>query len=254
MTQTATFPNLESLPNVSTQALLYFSAPLGTLTEVDVVTSGTFSTQFRAENLGASSSTITGATSANLTINVPSGPIPLAIPAVHETFNAAAFDGTVNDAGPSGRVFAPIASSSAAQTTVLTSPAALASFTGNFRMPITVSGQAAGSVSSSNGDVSDAFGTQTAVTITITYHYVPNLPSLDPPAPGGSSSPSSASSPSSGAPAAVPSGGATTLVNVPTQHPAAHAKKKIHAAMPAHKLVRHPAVVHHKRTGIHKKN
>ena len=29
MTQTATFPNLESRPNVATQAFLYFSAPDG---------------------------------------------------------------------------------------------------------------------------------------------------------------------------------------------------------------------------------
>ena len=40
MTQTITFPNLESLPNVANQALLYFSSTMGTLTEVDVVTSG----------------------------------------------------------------------------------------------------------------------------------------------------------------------------------------------------------------------
>ena len=63
MTQTATFPNLESTPNVATQAFLYFNSTMGTLTEVDVVTSGSFSTQFSAENLGSSSTTIDGTTS-----------------------------------------------------------------------------------------------------------------------------------------------------------------------------------------------
>ena len=76
MTQTATFPNLESHPNVASQAFLYFSSTMGTLTEVDVVTSGSFSTQFSAENLGPSSNAITGTTSGNLSINVPSGAIP----------------------------------------------------------------------------------------------------------------------------------------------------------------------------------
>ena len=65
MTQTATFPNLESLPNVATQAFLYFSSPMGTLTEVDVLTSGSFSSTFSAENLGSSGSTIKGTTSPN---------------------------------------------------------------------------------------------------------------------------------------------------------------------------------------------
>jgi len=180
MSQTATFPNLESLPNVATQAFLYFSSTMGTLTEVDVATSGSYSTEFSAENLGSSSSTITGTTSGNLSINVPTGAIPVTIPSVTETFNASAFDGTVDDAGTSGRDFAPVTRSSAAQTTVLTSPADLAAFTGSFRIPITVSGHASGSATSSNGDLSDNFKTQTSATITVIYHYTPNLPSLDP--------------------------------------------------------------------------
>ena len=180
MTQTATFPNLESLPNRGTQAFLYFSSAMGTLTEVDVVTSGSFSTEFHAENLGSSRATIAGTTSGNLTINVPSGAIPVTIPSVTETFNASPFDGDLDYAGTSGKNFAPVTSSSAPETTVLTSPADLAAFTGNFRIPISVSGHATGSASSSNGDLSDGFNTQTSATITVIYHYIPNLPSLDP--------------------------------------------------------------------------
>ena len=131
----------------ATQAFLYFSSTMGTLTEVDVVTSGSYSTEFHAENLGSSSSTIKGTTSGNLAINVPTGAIPVTIPSVTETFNASPFDGTLDYAGTSGKDFAPITSSSAAQTMVLTSPADLAAFTGNFRIPITVSGHATGSVS-----------------------------------------------------------------------------------------------------------
>jgi hypothetical protein len=203
MTQTATFPDLEAHPTLSDQALLYFSATMGTLTEVDVVTSGSFQSTFSAENLGPSSSTITGTTTANLAINIPTGAVPVTIPSVTQTFNASAFDGALNDGGTSGKTFAPVTSSSAPQTMVLTSPADLAAFTGHFRIPLSVSGHATGSVVSSNGDVSSAFQTDTSATITVIYHYIPNLPSLDPPP---SSPPASTDSGTSSPPASTDSG------------------------------------------------
>ena len=117
MTQAETFPNLESLPTLSTQAILFFSSTMGTLTEVDVVTSGSFNSQFSAENLGPSSSTIEGTTSGNLSINVPTGAVPVTIPSVTQTFNASAFDGTLDYGGTSGKDFAPVTQSSTPQTT-----------------------------------------------------------------------------------------------------------------------------------------
>jgi hypothetical protein len=243
MTQTATFPNLESFPSAASQAFLYFSSTMGTLTEVDVTVSGSYSTQFSAENLGASSSAIEGTTSANLTINVPGGAIPLSIPAVTENFNATAFDGTVNYGGTGGKTFAPVTSSSAPQTTVLMSPEALAAFTGNFRMPISVSGHATGNATSSNGDLSDNFQTQTSVTITIVYDYTPNLTSLNPPAGASSSGGGSTTTPSSPqssgttTPNATPTAPSGTLQtsSAPLQQPSVQVKKKGHAgAKPAH--------------------
>jgi len=239
MSQTATFPNLESLPNVATQAFLYFSSTMGTLTEVDVVTSGSYSTEFSGENLGASSSTITGTTTGNLSINLPTGAIPVTIPALSETFNASAFDGTLDDGGRSGKDFAPVTSSAAPQTTVLTSPAALAAFTGNFRIPITVTGHATGSATSSNGDLSDNFKTQTSATITVIYHYIPNLPSLDPSAnpslqptggqgSGGRMGTSGSAESSSTSQAASVSGAVSVVQTSSTQkhQSSTHAKKK----------------------------
>jgi hypothetical protein len=234
MTQTATFPNLESQPNMATQAFLYFSAPLGTLTEVDVVTSGSFSTDFHAENLGPSSSTIAGTTSGNLSINVPTGSIPVTIPSVSETFNAAAFDGTLNDTGPSGKDFAPVTSSSAPQTTVLTSPADLAAFTGNFRIPITVSGHATGSATSSNDDLSFGFNTQTSATITIIYHYTPNLPSPNPPPSTSPTNPVGATPTGTGSP--------VQTTPTPVHNLSTHGKKKgpVHKATSSAKGAHHP--------------
>ncbi len=258
MIQTATFPNLEAYPNAATQAFLYFSSSMGTLTEVDVVTSGSFSTQFAAENLGSSSNVITGTTSANLSINVPSGAIPLSIPSITEKFTAEPFDGTATYNGTSGEEFAPVTSNSATQTTVLTSPAALAAFTGNFRIPITVSGHAQGAATSTNGDISDSFQTQTSATITVIYHYNPSLPSLDPtPAPsssestGGQGSGSGTGTSGSSTGSTTASSPSTVSSTVQTVQTAAtsgqsttttHAKKKAAkvVAKPAHKAAKSP--------------
>jgi hypothetical protein len=254
MTQTATFPNLESLPNVANQALLYFSSTMGTLTEVDLVTSGSFSTQFYAENLGSSSTAIDGTTSGNLSINVPTGAIPVTIPSVTETFNAAPFEGNVDYSGTSGKDFAPVTSSSATKTTVLTSPADLAAFTGNFRIPISVSGHATGNASSGNGDLSDGFNTQTSATLTIIYHYIPNLPSTNPPpadtsptvpssgnGTGSSASPASSSNTSqSGA------GNLGTTATIHAKQSTVVAKKKapVRTVISTHRVTPHPVVSH----------
>jgi hypothetical protein len=180
MTQAATFPDLESHPTLSDQSLLYFSSTLGTLTEVDLVTSGWFQTQFSAENLGPSSCTIVGTTGGNLAINLPTGAMPVTIPPVTETFNASAFDGELDYGGTSGQTFAPATSYSMPQMTILTSPADLAAFTGHFRIPISVSGHATGSVASDGNDLSTAFQTDTSATITVIYHYIPHLPDPGP--------------------------------------------------------------------------
>ena len=134
---------------------------MGTLTEVDVVTSGSLQHAILCREPRVVEQHDHGNDERQLSINVPTGAIPVTIPSVTETFNASAFDGILVDyGGTSGKDFAPVTSSSAAQATVLTSPADLAAFTGNFRIPITVSGHATGSVTSSNGDLSDSFKTR----------------------------------------------------------------------------------------------
>ncbi len=244
MTQTATFPNIESLPNVSTQAILYFNSNMGTLTEVDLVTSGSFSAEFQAENLGSTATTINATTSDNLSINVPSGAVPVTIPSVNWTLN-------------SGKDSAPVTSSSTPQTTELTSSADLAAFTGNFRMPISVSNQSTTSSAAGDGDLSAKFNTQTSATLTVIYHFTPNLPSLDPPPGPGplSSTPTSSTSPISGSSTVtpLPSGtvqGTSTLpatgstkIGLSSGHVQKNASVKkstpIHPAV-HHVLARHP--------------
>jgi hypothetical protein len=243
MTQTATFPNLESYPNVADQAFLYFSSTMGTLTEVDLVASGSYTTQFNAENLGASSSQITGTTNANLSINVPSGPLPLSIPSVTESFTAGPYDGTLNYSGTSGKEFATETSSSVPETTVLTSPSDLAAFTGEFRIPVTISGHATGNASATDGHLSDGFNTQTSVTLTIIYHYIPNMssPTGSSPvssAPSSASSSSSSSSPTNSAPTTpTGTGSQSQPVTTQSQQTSSHGRKG--KAAVSHKTVQH---------------
>jgi hypothetical protein len=266
MTQTAAFPNLEALPNVATQAFLYFSSTMGTLTEVDVVTSGTFSTEFAAENLTSSSKLITGTTTANLSINVPSGAIPLSIPSVTDTFNASPFDGTLDYGGTSGKDFAAVTSGSATQTTVLTSPAALAAFTGNFRIPITVSGHANGSATPTNGGIADSFHTQTSATITVVYHYDPSLPSLNPttPTPSGSDSAGgqgtgsgsvsgSGTGTTAGTGSATGSSSSTASSSASSSVPIMQVASKSHVKKKAVKVVKKPAHKAAKAAKVHER-
>jgi hypothetical protein len=253
MTQTATFPDLETNPSLSNQAVLYFSATMGTLTEVDLVTSGSFSSQFSAQNLGSTSSTIAGTTSANLSVNVPSGPISVAVPPVVQSFNATAEGG-----GASGKTFGTVTSQSAARTTVLTSPAALAAFTGHLRIPISVTGHATGSVTTNpaNEKVSSAFKTDTSATISVIYHFIPNLPS-DTPTPGAGSISSTSSGGGAGtatttAIGTVPDAGHSNVAAARSRaalhHPKGHGAATTHGS--AHHHPKRPPHVHHHRPGV----
>ena len=196
MTQTATFPNIELAPKASSQAILYFSPTMGTLTEVDLVTSGSIGAGFQAENLGTTTTSIEGTVAGKISINAPTGEIPVTIPSLHWAFDAPAFDGTLDYGGISGKTIAPVTSDSTPQTTELTSPADLAAFTGHFRIPLSVSNDTTQSSAAADGKLSALFNTQTSATITVIYHFIPNLPSLDP-APGPISGQQSSTPPSS---------------------------------------------------------
>jgi hypothetical protein len=236
MTQTETFPDLEANPALSDQALLYFSATMGTLTEVDVVTSGSFTSQVSVENAASTGQTVQATTSANLSINVPTGAVPVVIPSVTQSVNVSAL---------SDQSLPTVTSSSTPQTMVLTSPAALAAFTGHFRIPISVAGHATGSVTPNDANVSDSFNTDTSATITVIYHYIPDLPGI-----GSSPGTSSPGTSSPGGTTTSPSGstsGAQALTGN-TDGSSAHAKiqrslsKRVsHPHHPHHPSHHHPA-------------
>ena len=229
MSQTVTFPDLESMPNVSDQAALYFSATMGTLTEVDVVTSGSFTSQVSAENAASTGQTVQATTSAKLSIDVPTGALPVVIPPVTQSVDVSAF----------GAQSTPTAtSSSTPQTTVLTSPAALAAFTGHFRIPISVTGHAIGSVTPNNGSVSASFHTDTSATITIIYHYIPNLPGTGP-SPGTSSPGGTNASPNGVAGGVQALSGTTNDSSARVSGHRALSKRMSHPHRPPHPIRHH---------------
>ena len=120
MTQTATFPNIELAPKASTQAILYFSPTMGTLTEVDLVTTGSIGAGFQAENLGTTTHGDRGHRRRQPLDQRPDRRGPGDRPSPHSTglFDAPAFDGTLDYGGASGnKQFAPATSGSSPQTT-----------------------------------------------------------------------------------------------------------------------------------------
>ncbi len=201
-----------------------------------------------------SNNQITGTTNANLSINLPSGSLPLSIPSVSESFTAGPYDGTLNYSGTSGKEFATETSSSAPETTVLTSPSDLAAFTGQFRIPVTVSGHAMGSASATDGHLSDGFNTQTSVTLTIIYHYIPNLSSptgssSGSSAPSSGSSSSSSSSPTNSAPTTpTGTGSQSQPVTTQSQQTSSHGRKG--KAAVSHKTVQHAITARARPTSV----
>jgi len=89
---------------------------------------------------------------------------------VNQSFDASAFEETLDYGGSSGKTFAQVTNGATHRKTVLTSPADLAAFTGHFRIPIAVSGHALGSTAREDGDVSADLRTDTSATITVVYH------------------------------------------------------------------------------------
>jgi hypothetical protein len=237
MTQTVTFPDLESQPDLSSQLLLYFSPTMGTLTEVDVVTSGSFTSQFSAENAASTGQTVQATTSANLSINVPTGAVPVVIPPVTQS---------VNVSGLGVQLMPTVTSTSTPQTTALTSPADLAAFTGYFDIPISVTGHATGSVTPNDGNVSASFNTDTSATITVIYHYIPDLPAPGP-SPGAStpSSNGGGSTTTNTTTGTVPGTSHIQAVSAGSNSSSHHAK--VHPAAKTHKPAphRHPHPFHH---------
>lgn len=115
-----------------------FTPGLGELVQVDLEIAGSVSTDYRIESRAAHATTHTMRLNGNLTLRRPDNTTLGGASVAHEqTDNLAAFDGTVDFGGPSGRTFA-IAKTFGPSQITLTDAADLALFTGldNITLPV----------------------------------------------------------------------------------------------------------------------
>jgi hypothetical protein len=155
-----------------TAALAQFDPSLGTLQSIDIISTATLQSEFQFENLDAEPGTISGTINGNVTVNVP-GTNPLVTDlSASDSFNAAAYDGTIDFTGASGHD-SGLQSHSGSQTETITDASALQQFEGTGSL--TVSAHAgATSTASGPGNLLALHSASAGATVRVVYHYIPS--------------------------------------------------------------------------------
>lgn len=160
----------DSIPIATTNwtdllTLSKFNPTLGSLTSVRFIYSGEVNTTARVESLDAAPAAVTVNTSASITFG---GPINAVLPASgSDSRNLAAFDGSIDFAGPSGFTFPDIVGLS---DDVLVLTSGLAAFIGTDTYDIDV--EATGSSSATGaGNLISQIATRAGAAITVEYTY-----------------------------------------------------------------------------------
>lgn len=148
-----------------------FDPSLGTLTSVEVTVAGTLSSQIRVESRDVNPMTITGHAEGTLVTQAP-GVADLTLrPTSTVTFPAAAYDGTPDFGGTSGKDFGAV-SASDSKTVTLTTPSDLAAYTGTGTVPIAF-GAASTSAAAGPGNLLTEISSTAEATVNVVYHYLP---------------------------------------------------------------------------------
>jgi hypothetical protein len=171
-TQSITFPDALT-PASRTGTVAQFDSNLGTLTSVDIISMASVTDQIRTENQDAAPHTLVGTVSGTVTTTGPgvSGLIVNTTDTV--SFNASAFDGTIDFAGTSGHDFG-LRTQTQTQTQTITNPASLAAYTGTGNVTFTQATDSLSGVSGS-GNVINSISTTAGGMVTVVYHYTPSL-------------------------------------------------------------------------------
>jgi hypothetical protein len=160
-----------------TQSVNQFNPALGTLTAVEITNAGSLSSHIRVESLDSAPANVTGTVSGNLAL---SGPAALSVVtttnAATESFQASAFDGTIDFAGTSGKDFGNKASGGS-KSQVLTSPADLGNFIGLGKVSFTETAQAT-SAANGAGNLLSQINSTAEATVTVKYDYIPAPPTI----------------------------------------------------------------------------
>ncbi len=163
----------------TTVAAAQFNPDLGTLEAVSLTLTGDINSGFAAENLGLVAAPIGMTDTANVVLTLANGTPVSASPIVQTTTTLAAYDGTTDFAGPSGRTATGLTGS---QTTTQWISDNLASFIGTGTIALPVSASAFSAVSGS-ADLESKIQTLAGATVGISYIYLPAAASAAPAAP-----------------------------------------------------------------------
>jgi uncharacterized repeat protein (TIGR01451 family) len=159
--------------NTLTGSVAQFDPELGTLQSVEIVNSGTLTSDIRVENTSDTSPTTISATVGG-TISL-SGPPGVSVTAAADrnvgSFSAAAFDGAIDFTGASGKDFGN-RSASATRSVTLTG-SAMNAFLGTGQVNLTES-LTANSTASGGGNVAVQIATTASAGATVIYHYIPS--------------------------------------------------------------------------------
>jgi hypothetical protein len=148
-----------------------FDPAVGVLTGVEFILDGRLRGSAQIESLEAEAVEVTISMSANIVLQRPNGlPIVESIPATSVTESVSAFDGTVDFAGGSGRVFPSLIGIHLVESGIFSEPADLAQFVGegSITLPVSASGRASGE---GGGNLALGYTTEASAFVTVTYFF-----------------------------------------------------------------------------------
>ncbi|MCX7384737.1 MAG: choice-of-anchor E domain-containing protein, partial [Alphaproteobacteria bacterium] len=167
-----------------TLSVFKFNSSLGTLTDVFITLNGTVVATLKAESLDAAAATITITDVATQTLTALGGTLSLAqvLPTASINYAAAAFDGTLDFLGTSGKTQAGVTGTATSGLLDLTSASILAAFTGSGAVdPIALAlGATASAAATGTGNIASSASTQASGDISVSYRYNPAAPVPEP--------------------------------------------------------------------------
>jgi hypothetical protein len=172
LTEQASFSNSRT-DWTQNRSLAQFDPSLGQLTSVDIINTGSLTSQIKVENLDNAPATITGTVAGDLALTGP-GSISLdtVVNSENESFQAGAFDGLIDFAGASGHDFGQ-KSTGGSKSISLTSAADLARFTGTGSVSFSEDAHAT-SMATGAGNLLTQINSTARASVTVVYHYIPS--------------------------------------------------------------------------------
>jgi hypothetical protein len=161
--------------NIQTQSVAQFNPALGTLESVEIIYNGTLTSDLKVENDDAQAATIAG--TVNGTLSLQAGGLS-AVPTTETNSNTgqlAAFDGTDDFSGSSGRDFGSQSNTGTNDVTFNANANDLSAFIGSSTVQLTQKAQATSSITGA-GNLMAAVSSQASGQVRVIYHYESGAP------------------------------------------------------------------------------